>query len=173
MPRLFIALALPPEVTVPLAALLPASMRGMRRVPPEQMHLTLHFIGEAEIEHIATLIKPVHMQPFSVLINGVGQFSRGTVLWAGVAPEPALLELHAGISQALVQGEIAVETRPYRPHITLARCKPYAPRRVMHDFLEHNAGLELPQVKVSEFALYSSPPSTHGPIYRVERGFPG
>jgi 2'-5' RNA ligase len=172
MPRLFIALELPRPVSSALTELLPRPAHGVRRIPAEQMHVTLHFIGQAEIEFIAQLLEQVRMQPFELLVAGVGQFSRAAVLWAGVKADAALMSLHGEIGKALQAGGVAIETRPYRPHITLARCKPQLPPEMVRDFLAQSGKLVLPAIPVSSFALYSSTPSAAGPVYRVERRFP-
>jgi 2'-5' RNA ligase len=172
MPRLFTAISLPPAIYTALAGLQPAPASSLRLVAPEQMHVTLHFIGEAEIERIASLLRAIAMPACEVMVSGVGQFSQGAVLWAGVQANAALLELHTAIGTALAAGGIAIETRPYRPHITLARCKPQFPRDIIGSFIECNAALQLPPVTVTQFALYSSHSSVNGPVYRVEKWFP-
>lgn len=172
MPRLFIALELPRPVSTALARALPRPVPSVRRVPAEQMHVTLHFIGQAEIEFIAHLLEQIRMQPFELLIAGGGQFSGAAVLWAGVKAGAPLMKLHEEIGKALQAGGVMVETRPYRPHITLARCKSPAPPEMVRDFLAQSGKLVLPAVPVSKFALYSSTPSAAGPVYRVERRFP-
>jgi 2'-5' RNA ligase len=172
MPRLFTAIALPDAVTAALAALQPAPATGVRLVAPAQMHVTLHFIGEAEIAHVAGLLQQVAMQPCELTLSGVGEFGKGTVLWAGVRSESGLWQLHAAIGRALTAGGIAVESRPWHPHVTLARCKPHVPRQLVTAFLERHAAFHLPPLTADRFALYSSTSTPHGPLYRVERWFP-
>ena len=172
MPRLFTALPLPPEASASLAAARPAPAKGVRLVAPDQMHVTLHFIGEAQIDHVSGLLQGIEMPACELALGGVGQFGRGSVLWAGVQPHQALLQLHADIGTALAAGGIAIESRSYRPHVTLARCKPDVPQAYVADFLERHAGLQLPPLRATRFALYSSTPSTNGPLYRIERWFP-
>ena len=172
MPRLFTAFPLPPEICSALAASRPAPASGVRLVASDQMHVTLHFIGEAEIGHVAELLQEVLMTPCELTLAGVGQFGRGSVLWAAVQPHPALSQLHAAIGAALTAGDIAVESRPYRPHVTLARCKPYVPHAYLADFLQRHARLQLPPLLATRFALYSSTPTASGPLYRIERWFP-
>ena len=48
MPRLFVAVDLPRSATAELARILPAPLTGCRRAEPDQMHLTLHYLGEAD-----------------------------------------------------------------------------------------------------------------------------
>lgn len=52
MPRLFVAVSLPAATTAELALRQPPPMAGIRLVELGQMHLTLHFIGEADIERM-------------------------------------------------------------------------------------------------------------------------
>lgn len=172
MARLFIGIALPPTLAESLADVQPKPVAGMRLAAARQMHLTLHFIGEAEIARIADILRLVKMQPQKLAVAGVGQFSQGAVLWAGVLRDKALLKLHADIGRALAKAGVATEARPYKPHITLARCKPQVSRNIIDDFLERNAALQLAPVAVRQFALYSSNASREGPIYRVEKWFP-
>ena len=172
MPRLFTAFPLPPEIRLALAASRPAPASGVRLVAPDQMHVTLHFIGEAEVGYVAELLEGVAMTRCELALAGVGQFGRGSVLWAGVQRHPALLQLHAAIGAALAAGGIAVERRAYRPHVTLARCKPHVPHAYLSDFLQRHAALQLPPLLATRFALYSSTPTASGPLYRIERWFP-
>ena len=172
MPRLFTAIALPPSVTAILAELQPQAAPGVRRVAPAQMHVTLHFIGEAEIERVTGLLQDITIPLCELALSGVGQFGQGAVLWAGVNPVPALLQLHAAIGQALVAGGIAIESRRWQPHVTLARCKPQAPRDLAPAFLERHAAFQLPPLTATRFALYSSTSTPDGPLYRVEHCFP-
>lgn len=175
MARLFTAIALPHTLTQALVALQPEPAAGLRLVAPEQMHLTLHFIGEADVAHIAGALAAVELQPFQLTLAGVGQFSQGAVLWAGVQRNAALLDLHDAIGHALMQAGIALEARPYRPHVTLGRCKtakPALPHHRLDSFLARGAAMQLPAMAVTRFALYSSHASANGPIYRVEKWFP-
>ncbi len=122
--RLFVGLEVPPDVADALSGVCPPDGRGIRRVGADDFHLTLHFIGQAEPSVIATMLSGARAQPFAVEVAGIGQFrlrSGQRILWAGVIPVPGLLALHSDLANALAAGGIRLETRPYRPHITLAR----------------------------------------------------
>lgn len=175
MPRLFVALDFPLSVREELVRIQPPNTSGLRLVSVKQMHLTLHFIGTAEIEPVVTALTKVASPPLSLTIAGVGKFppaGKATVLWAGVHATAELLTLHAAIGVALQDVGFQVEARPYAPHLTLARCGPKVAPHVVERFLERNQGLSLPPEPVSGFSLYSSTIIDDAPVYRCEHWFP-
>lgn len=178
MSRLFVAIDLPPPVTAELARLQPLPCEGLRLTGTAQMHLTLHFIGEAAIPAVAAALQTVRGQPFCFRLAGRGRFRArsGDTLWAGVELNEALLALHAAIGLALSRAGYPVELRRYQPHITLARCKPELPAQFIEQFLAkngvNNAALHLPEVTVTGFGLYYSAASREGSHYSCEQWFP-
>jgi RNA 2',3'-cyclic 3'-phosphodiesterase len=174
MQRLFLAISLPDETKAALRALQPVAQRGVRPAASDQMHLTLHFIGPAEIEPIAEKLDQVRCEPFPLTIRDVGHFetARNTItLWAGVDPSPPLLALHRILGECLVSLNLPLDSRLFSPHITLAR----GDRPLMQDLLEAFAAdhcqFKLPAVTVTEFQLYSSTLHPTGPVYTIERRF--
>jgi 2'-5' RNA ligase len=175
MPRLFIALDLPLSIKAELVRIQPPPVAGLRLVPSEQLHLTLHFIGEARIDPVVTALSSVVGSSLTLVIEGAGKFSlsgKPTVLWAGVRANTALSELHAALGNALAAGGFSLETRPYSPHLTLARCGNRVPADVIDEFLARHQALSLPPVPVTGFGLYSSTTVDGAPVYRLERWFP-
>ena len=175
MPRLFVAVDLPAAATAELARTRPPPMAGIRLVEPGQMHLTLHYIGEASIERMAAALQAVAVPAFSLTLEGVGQFppaGKAATLWAGVRDNAELLELHAAVAAALAVEGYRPDTRRYSPHITLARCKPVVPAAVVAEFLARHAALSLPGLPVAAFGLYSSTSVGDATVYRRERSFP-
>jgi 2'-5' RNA ligase len=175
MPRLFVAVDLPDEVKADLVRLQPRSDRGIRLASPEQMHLTLHFLGESELEPTTAALSGVVAPAFATALKGVGRFGsprRGFILWAGVRPCAELVALHVAVAQALAPTGYQPEPRPFSPHITLARCKPWASQQLINAYLQRNGGYTSSEFPVADFALYSSEPTPEGSIYRCERRFP-
>jgi 2'-5' RNA ligase len=95
-------------------------------VDPARLHLTLHFLGtvpEPRLEALrAALTLPArNVAPFALRFDRVEHWPRGlVVLGLREVPEP-LQALHAGLADALRALQLPVETRPFRPHVTLAR----------------------------------------------------
>src|SRR5262245_12658988 len=104
MPKLFVAVDLPAAVTAELALLQPPRTAGVRLVKPDQMHLTLHYIGKAGARRMAAALQAVAVPALPLAFEGVGHFpsAGGAVtLWAGVQESAELLGLHAAVAAAL------------------------------------------------------------------------
>jgi 2'-5' RNA ligase len=180
MAKLFVAIDLPPTAIAGLLAIRPPPGPGIRLADADQMHLTLHFIGEAGSEPIAAALGNVAASAFHLAIHGVGQFptANGSVtLWAGVVATSELLALHAAVGKAIADADVGVrlESRPYAPHITLGRCEASAAPDVVDEFLSRNAAFALSgmeTVEVTAFGLFSSAIADGLPVYRRERSFP-
>jgi 2'-5' RNA ligase len=175
MPKLFVAIDLPVEATAQLVRLQPPATPGMRVAEPGQMHLTLHFLGEADVERISAALATVDAPAFKQSFAGVGQFpSAGgtTTLWAGVEATFGLLKLRAEVAAALADVGFRPESRPYTPHLTLARCDHGFPSRVIEEFTSTHSGFSLSEVPITAFGLYSSSLVGDVPVYRREKEFP-
>ncbi|MFQ9196865.1 MAG: RNA 2',3'-cyclic phosphodiesterase [[Clostridium] leptum] len=99
------------------------STRTSRLTRRENLHLTLVFLGELrEAGKVREAMEEIRTGPFPLEIRGLGRFQRdgGDLYWAGIEPSLPLQTL-PGAENALAGKGIAVEDRPYRPHLTLAR----------------------------------------------------
>jgi 2'-5' RNA ligase len=174
MPKLFVAIDLPADATTILVHLQPPAAPGIRLSEPNQMHLTLHFLGEADIERTSSALSTVEAPMFTQKFAGVGQFSSAggsTTLWAGVPATPGLLQIRTAVATALAGEGFRQEARPYNPHLTLARCEPGFPAGVIEEFLRNHSQFSLSAVPVTSFGLYSGTFVGDVPAYRRERGF--
>jgi RNA 2',3'-cyclic 3'-phosphodiesterase len=159
MAKLFIAIDLPTATTAELARLQPMPMARMRLVDLTQMHLTLHFVGEAEPAALTGELQELSPPAFDIHVEGTGHFrsaSGAITLWAGVRKSPELLSLHSAVADTLRRQGIPTEERPYTPHVTLARCEPEVPEHVVTDFLTRHRLISLPPAPIVRFGLYSS-----------------
>jgi 2'-5' RNA ligase len=176
MIRLFTALGLPDAVRQRLA-LVRAPLPGARWVPPENMHVTLRFIGEVEppaAAEVDTLLSRIAAPVFDIRLAGLGTFgSRGRVraLWAGVEKTEPLIRLQAKIEAACVHAGLLPEGRKFHPHVTLARCK-NAPEAPAAEFAATYGGFDLPAIPVDAFTLYSSRMGRSGAVYSPEAVYP-
>jgi 2'-5' RNA ligase len=176
MIRLFAALALPDAVRERLA-LVRGPLPGARWVPPENMHLTLRFIGEVEppmAADIDTALGRIEAPAFELSLTEPGSFgSRGRVraLWAGVKKTDDLMRLQAKIEVACVRVGLEPERRRYHPHVTLARCK-NASQDSVNAFIAFHGGFDLPMIAVDRFYLFSSRMGRSGSVYATEAVYP-
>lgn len=123
--RLFVALW-PGPVTRNATAAAQRSIEwpeGTRLTAPVGHHVTLHFIGSVPAEQVEPLAQAVALPAGQIQL----QLERLEVWRGGIAVltpsriPPALVDLHGSLAHALRREGIAVEERPYRPHVTLAR----------------------------------------------------
>lgn len=174
--RLFIAIELPDNLKAALGRLR-VDIPGARWVPPEQLHLTLAFLGEVEETAVGELGKAlalIQMYPFQLSFSGTGCFPnrhRPRVLWAGVEPQPRLMQFAARVHEVVLACGIPQEDRPFSPHITLARLKFPAVREV-DAFLAMPQKQELLPFPVSEFTLFQSMLTQKGASHVPIRIFP-
>lgn len=171
MSRLFTALTLPDDIITTLHQVQPAIRPGLRLIAPEQIHLTLHFLGEYDLALATQALSTLKISAFELTINSLGTFQghRDTILWAGLAISTALTELHQTMSTRLAEVGYQPEQRPYHPHITLARCDARVSATVVNEFT--NQRWEPVTFPVQEVVLFSSQLQPSGPKYVKEASF--
>ena len=174
MPKLFVAIDLPADVLSELLRIQPPAAPDIRLAESSQMHLTLHFIGEAAIDPVDLALRSVLVPSFTLSLDRVGAFpSAGgtTTLWVGAREGRDLLSFHAQVGGALALHGFSLEARKYSPHITVARCEPSAPRSRIDGFLSAHASFSVPSVPVTDWSLYSSSFVDGKPLYCRERSY--
>ena len=175
MHRLFVAIDLPPDIVVRLQELC-CGVPGARWVQPEQMHLTLRFIGEVDggvFREIKEGLADIEAEGFALQVKGLGFFPpRKTprVLWAGIEPEAEVSGLRRRIDNILLGLGLEPEGRKYSPHITLARLQD-TPLARLGRFLAGNGLFATEPFPVSEFHLYSSALTAKGAFHMIEASY--
>ncbi|MBI4185403.1 MAG: RNA 2',3'-cyclic phosphodiesterase [Proteobacteria bacterium] len=177
MIRLFVGIPLPQPIRDRLAGLC-AGVPGARWVAPDNLHLTLRFIGEVDpptADELDGALAGIAAPGFEISLVGVDCFQSNRqpprVLWAGVEREPRLQHLYDKIESALVRAGLPPEGRKFRPHVTLARLRDAPGPRIgawMHEHGLFRAG----PVPVEAFVLYSSHPGADGSVYVEEAVYP-
>lgn len=90
---------------------------------PADFHVTLHFIGPVQTDQVENIgaNAGVPFQPFKLVLDLPMRWPHGlAVLGATEVPVP-LQALHDRLGDTLRRLDLPMETRPYRPHVTLAR----------------------------------------------------
>jgi len=167
--RVFFALwpgAVLREQLADLARRMPVE-RPARRVPEYNLHLTLHFIGNVDFDELQCLqrqARKVSAAPFELWIDDHGFFRKARVGWLGCNDLPGeLVRLHGDLGERLRPCGYRVETRPYNPHVTVARKMNRQP--AMTDF-------EALRWKVDNFTLIESRSVDRGVRYEVIETYP-
>ncbi len=126
--RLFIGLPVTSELASALARhARTISLPKGRWTAPENIHLTLVFLGEVAEQRLASIkheLDELDSAPFPIRLTTLNTFQRAGVLVAEVDPAPRLLHLQEQIASCMVRCGFSPgdrEDRPYHPHITLAR----------------------------------------------------
>ncbi len=99
---------------------------GLRWTAPESWHITLQFLGNATAEQLECLtarLGQVRSEPVAVELGELGCFERAGVFFLDVTVTVELAALEKSVVAATSRCGFAAETRPYHPHITLARVK--------------------------------------------------
>jgi len=133
--RLFIAIDLDDAARQSIASLqtrLKAALSvrsGLKWIRPEQMHLTLAFLGEVDEGLARSVIEaigqPVQAERFPIVFGGLGLFPPAgapRVLWLGLAAGARdVVGVQRQIAARVTRLGIRLERRPFQPHLTLAR----------------------------------------------------
>ncbi len=149
----------------------------VRWVAPENIHLTLKFLGDVDAAKMVALQRALadvcaSTPPFALRIAGVGAFPdtpRPTVIWVGVSGEVERAALLAQeIDAACAALGFAREARAFSPHVTLGRVQRDAARgdRQKIGALIANAQVgELGALRVERLAVMKSELRPSGSIY--------
>src|SRR5882724_3040820 len=180
--RLFVALEIPSAVRENLAALL-KSLRAVspqtRWVRPENLHVTLKFIGKVPDTKLAAIRSALagarSDQPVTLDFRGLGFFpneKHPRVFWAGMEASPNLQTLANDIDRALEKLGIPPEKRPFSAHLTLARFEPPGLPEKLRAAIQENAKREFGSVAAEEFHLIESKLKPSGAEYTTLESFP-
>jgi 2'-5' RNA ligase len=181
--RLFLAIELPDDVRSHLLAArrrLEAGLPKIAYTRPDNLHLTLKFLGETDpkklpaIEQSLAMIRWAAIDLHAVAIDcfpGKGPIRIVTAAMQG-APGP-MRSLVEAIEQRCRFLGYAREQRSYRPHVTLGRARPVLSAKFRQ--LADDATVDLwpgPAFQAREFVLMASQLGPEGSVYRVLRRFP-
>jgi 2'-5' RNA ligase len=133
--RLFVAIFPPAEIVASLRETVADLAEGMpqraiRWTRPEQIHLTLNFLGAIEIERISEITSALRSAcngfwQHKVRVAGLGCFpsqDRPKIIWAGLVGDQQLLaNLKTSIDARLAECGCIGEERPFHPHLTIGR----------------------------------------------------
>lgn len=179
--RLFTGIDLPEDIAANLSGLLDRLRpeAHLKWTPPYNLHITTKFIGEWEESRLNELIaalKPIeNRSPLQIQIEGIGWFPNPhspRILWTGVKSGPELAQLASDTDRALAKLGIPPESKPYSPHLTLARIKDVVPLAPLRQAIAQLPSVDFGSFTVDRFFLYQSKPGPSGSIYAKLAEFP-
>lgn len=173
MQRTFIAIPLPAIQQQRIADLqqqLRQLIPELKTPRPENLHLTLHFLGHLPQQLLAEISESMlsigrKKKNFNVALRGLGLFPQRRhprILWLGLEPEIELIDLYRQLAVELDKLGLQTEQRNYRPHLTIGRFKPPAQHTdALCPFLTHSCG----SLQIDKMILFSSQLTKQGAIH--------
>ena len=148
---------------------------------PENIHLTLKFLGSTPVDDISNIIESCQKvakrhQPFTMDFDKTGFFGSNhvpRVLWLGMNDQPkALFDLEADLLDAFDDLGYLRDRQNFVPHLTVCRIKSLVDKQF---FLKVCNGIEQKtylHADVKELVYYESILQPTGPIYKVIKKIP-
>ncbi len=129
-----------------------------------------------KLSPIQTALSSIHAaQPVELHFRGMGFFPNEhhpRAFWCGIAASPNLAELAANIDRALAPLGIEAETRPFTPHLTLARFKSDEGIREVVHAANDMKSTDFGAATETNFHLYESLLKSTGAQYNRLASFP-
>ncbi len=175
--RIFIAVEIPEgEVKngiIDFVRVVSESGADLKPVEPQNIHLTLRFLGEvatAKLESIESELNKIVFNSFDVSLRGVGVFpdyKRINVVWVAVNEgNIGLVDLYGKISNVLRGMGIPPDMRGLSPHITVARVRSGRNKENLSEIISRLKDVEFGTFHVDSFHLKKSTLTSTGPIYQ-------
>jgi len=151
---------------------------AVRWVRPENLHLTLKFLGEVQDDVLPPLERALErvghqVRPGVINLRGVGVFprwDRPRVIWVGAPKADTLAEAAAAVDAALVPVGFEPEERPFAPHLTIGRVR-RSPGDGFAEVCKKYDQTDFGTISLDEVSLVRSRLTPKGPIYTVLRRF--
>ncbi len=181
MPRLFIAVPIPPELIRKISSVSgyfqsQVPQDSLKWVDPKDLHLTVKFLGETpeeKIEQIKTIlqqsVKP--LASFELSVEKLGMYPHDRqprTIWLGIQGSGPLITYHKQLDEALNKAGFEKDKNPLSPHLTLARVRQRTDRETAHrigKILSQFKVDSLGTLKVESINLIQSKLTPQGPIY--------
>lgn len=177
MIRAFVAVKISPALEGRVGELLTElalPQYDVKWVRPENLHLTLKFLGNVEegrVEAIAEVIGEVarSSRPFRLRLGGLGAFPnirRPRVIWAGMTEGARRLEgIAEGLEAGLGRLGFAREKRRFSAHLTLGRTRSARGLNELVRRVNRYSNFELGEMQIEDVSLFASELRPAGPVY--------
>lgn len=178
MPRSFVAIESNEEIRnsiIKVQQNLESTGADLKLVEPENIHLTLRFLGnvsENRIDLVKDAIQRIEkIGSFELQVKGLGVFPRPSfirVIWAGVSKgEEKSIYLRKQLNEKLAEIDFKSEDKDFTPHFTIARMKSGRAKDEVLTKIEENSDTNFGSVKADRIKLKESKLTPEGPIYKT------
>jgi RNA 2',3'-cyclic 3'-phosphodiesterase len=179
--RTFIALDISDEIREKVSSfaeeIAKSQKKGLKCVEPENLHLTIKFIGEypkARLDGLLKILGEINASKIQLSFTSAGGFPLKSVnprvLWVAPRMDENLLRLYDAVDRRLVDTGVARDDKPYHPHLTLARLKENVSRECS-TIIKNNSDTFFGSCTADSFHLYQSELKSGGPVYTKIRSF--
>ncbi len=176
--RTFIAIELPEKTKAELGNIqeeLKLTGADVKWVKPENIHLTLKFLGEIDkglLKKISSILIEISSRNkyFNICLSKLGVFPNlkyPRVIWIGLNDNQQVVDIAEALEKQLIRIGLPAESRPFTAHITLGRIRSHRNHKKLIEKLELiNKDLSYwSDFKVSRLILFKSTLTPQGPIY--------
>ncbi len=142
----------------------------LKAVEPENLHITLKFLGdiaEEKVVELADALKSIETPAFYFELRSAGAFPdirNPKVIWVGVKEDGSLSSLQREVEEICASLGFEREKREFSPHLTVVRLKDRNPKGI-RPVVERYSEVHFGTVEVKEIKLKKSILTPQGPIY--------
>jgi len=136
-------------------------------------HITLVFLGEVFADKVPLISRQMdevcsRYSPFHLTMGGGGYFGpkrNPKVIWAGVHSPPVLFQLQQALAQMVGEAGFTLETRPFKPHLTVARIRSRLPHTALTSIITCINNTHFAEIPVDRVLFMNSLLNGSGPRY--------
>jgi 2'-5' RNA ligase len=150
-------------------------------VAPENLHVTLKFLGNVTEEALPKVFAAVEkaaqsIPAFDLSVTGLGAFpspQRARVVWVGIEKgRDELIELAEAVESELVSAGFEREEKAFKAHITIGRARMDRPLKGLAEGFARIDASNLGSMRVSDIAVMQSDLKPGGPVYSAMKIVP-
>ncbi len=149
----------------------------IKLVEPENIHITLKFLGDTQ-EHYIDSIEQIMQEsvqatsPFTMTLKGTGVFPNEKyvkILWVGIQYADPLRPIVISLNEKLAHLGFQKETKPFSPHLTIGRMKSATGKHEVLEVLHNFTDIEFAEIPVHSIKLKQSILTPKGPMYSIKK----
>jgi len=146
---------------------------NVKLVEPENIHITLKFLGNTDEERIADIKKIIKsvvedVKPFKISLEGTGVFPDKNyikVIWAGIKNSEKIEKIAEEINEKLSKLGFKKDKRKFSAHLTIGRVKTAKHKDKLLQILDKYKDFKFAEFEVKSIELKKSQLTPNGPVY--------